>query len=115
MLQPAKALLEKTWATAMDAVGREFAELNAEHIRSAREQQRLTEMLARCETERVQALRALHDTKAQLRDCKFVFFFLWTIFVNVISVLRRSRFCSVRPESTPTVRTSFLRDVVAGS
>ncbi|KAF8495125.1 hypothetical protein F5888DRAFT_580533 [Russula emetica] len=69
VLQPAKALLEKTWATAMDAVGREFAELNAEHIRSVREQQRLTELLQRCETERVQALRSLHDTKAQLREC----------------------------------------------
>jgi hypothetical protein len=67
----------------MDAVGREFAELNAEHIRSMREQQRLTELLQRCETERVQALRSLHDTKAQLRECKcFFFFFLWVITVN---------------------------------
>ena len=76
VLQPAKALLEKTWATAMDAVGREFAELNAEHIRSVREQRRLTEMLQRCESERVQALRSLHDTKARLRECKCFSLFL---------------------------------------
>jgi hypothetical protein len=77
VLQPAKALLEKTWATAMDSVGREFAELNAEHMRSVHEQQRLTEVLQRCEAERVQALRSLHDAKAQLRECNrfFSFFF----------------------------------------
>ena len=80
VLQPAKALLEKTWATAMDAVGREFAELHAEHLRSGREQQRLAELLQRCETERVQALRALHDAKAQLRECKlFSFVFLVSV------------------------------------
>jgi hypothetical protein len=82
VLQPAKALLEKTWATAMDSVGREFTELNAEHIRSVREQQRLNEALQRCETERVQALRSLHDAKAQLRECNVFPFFLWVIFVN---------------------------------
>jgi hypothetical protein len=62
----------------MDSVGREFAELDAEHIRSVREQQRLTEVLQRCETERVQALRLLHDAKAQLRECNvFSSLFIW--------------------------------------
>ena len=71
VLQPAKALLEKTWATAMDAVQREIAELNAEHMRSAREQQRLAELLQHCQVERAHALRTLHETKAMLRDSKY--------------------------------------------
>jgi hypothetical protein len=69
VLQPAKALLEKTWATTMDAVQREIARLNAENLRSAREQQRLADLLQRCQVERAHALRALHDTRAQLREC----------------------------------------------
>jgi hypothetical protein len=99
----------------MDSVGREFAELNAEHIRSMREQQRLTELLQRCETERVQALRSLHDTKAQLKECKCSSFFSVGNFLIVISVLFRSCYRSDGSESTFTLRTSFLRDVVAGS
>ena len=70
VLQPVKALLEQTWSTSMDAVQREFAELNAELIRSGHEQQRLAEMLQRCQAERTHALRALHETKAMLRDSK---------------------------------------------
>jgi len=66
----------------MDAVGREFSELNAEHIRSVREQQRLTELLQRCETERVQALRSLHDAKAQLRECECFSFYFYGLCVN---------------------------------
>lgn len=71
VLQPAKALLEKTWATAMDAVQREIAELNAEHMRSAREQQRLAELLQHCQVERAHALRTLHETQAMLRDSTY--------------------------------------------
>ncbi len=82
VLQPAKALLEKTWATAMDAVGREIAELNAEHMRSGHEQQRLTQLLQRYEAERVQTLRTLHNTREQLGDCKRVSFLLRVISVN---------------------------------
>jgi hypothetical protein len=54
----------------MDVVQREIARLNTEHLRSAREQQRLAELLQRCQSERAHALRALHDTKATLRECK---------------------------------------------
>ena len=73
VLQPVKALLEQTWATAMDATQREIAELNAEQIRSAHEQQRLAEMLRRCQVEQAHALRVLHETKAMLRESKCFF------------------------------------------
>ncbi|KAI0246782.1 hypothetical protein BJV78DRAFT_1251630 [Lactifluus subvellereus] len=70
VLQPAKALLEKTWATAIAAVQHELAVVQTEHTRGAREQQRLAELLQRAQAERAQALQALQETQAQLRDCR---------------------------------------------
>lgn len=69
VLQPAKALLEKTWATAIAAVQHELAVVQAEHTRGAREQQRLAGLLQRAQAERAQALQALQETQGQLRDC----------------------------------------------
>jgi hypothetical protein len=69
VLQPAKALLEQTWATAIAAVQHELSVIQAEHIRGAREQKRLAELLQRAQAERAQALQALQDTQGQLRDC----------------------------------------------
>ena len=74
VLQPAKALLEQTWATAIAAVQRELTAIQAEHVRAARERECLAQLLQRSQTERAQALQALQDTKGQLRDCKFSLF-----------------------------------------
>ena len=69
VLQPAKVLLEKTWSTAIAAVQQELAMVQSEHIRSTQEQQRLADLLQRSQAERVHALHALQEAKAQLRDC----------------------------------------------
>ncbi|KAI9455780.1 hypothetical protein BJY52DRAFT_1278564 [Lactarius psammicola] len=69
VLQPAKDLLEQTWAAAIAAVQQEFAAVHAELGRSAREKQALTELLQRLQGERVQALHALHNTQTELRQC----------------------------------------------
>ncbi|KAH8984629.1 hypothetical protein EDB92DRAFT_1950686 [Lactarius akahatsu] len=69
VLQPAKELLEQTWAAAIAAVQQEFAAVHAELGRSAREKQALTELLQRLQGERMQALHALHSTQAELKQC----------------------------------------------
>jgi hypothetical protein len=75
VLQPAKMLLEQTWATAIAAVQRELAVIQAEHVRAARERECLAQLLQRSQTERAQALQALQDTKGQLRECMLSLFF----------------------------------------
>ncbi|KAH9027948.1 hypothetical protein EDB85DRAFT_1892728 [Lactarius pseudohatsudake] len=69
VLQPAKELLEQTWAAAIAAVQQEFAAVHAELGRSAREKQALTELLQRLQGERMQALHALHSTQTELKQC----------------------------------------------
>jgi hypothetical protein len=69
VLQPAKALLEQSWATAIAGVQKELAVVHSEQMQSTREQQRLAGLLQRTQIERVNALRALHDANTQLRDC----------------------------------------------
>ncbi|KAH8997045.1 hypothetical protein EDB86DRAFT_3076974 [Lactarius hatsudake] len=69
VLQPAKELLEQTWAAAIAAVQQEFAAVHAELGRSAREKQALTELLQRLQGERMQALHALHNTQTELKQC----------------------------------------------
>src|SRR5262249_2978557 len=44
VLQPAKALLEKTWSTAIASVQQELAVIQTEHIKSTHEQKRLADM-----------------------------------------------------------------------
>jgi hypothetical protein len=78
VLQPAKALLEQTWATAISAVQHEFAVIQAEHVRSSREQKRLAELLQRTQAERAKAIQALRDTQVQLRDCMCLLSLLWS-------------------------------------
>jgi hypothetical protein len=75
VLQPAKVLLEQTWATAIAAVQRELAAIQAEHVRATRERECLAQLLQRSQTERAQALQALQETKGQLRECTFSPFF----------------------------------------
>ncbi|KAI9433322.1 hypothetical protein H4582DRAFT_2101723 [Lactarius indigo] len=69
VLQPAKELLEQTWAAAIAAVQQEFAAVHAELGRSAREKQALTELLQRLQGERMQALHALRNTQMELKQC----------------------------------------------
>ncbi|KAH9057757.1 hypothetical protein EDB87DRAFT_1685916 [Lactarius vividus] len=69
VLQPAKELLEQTWAAAIASVQQEFAAVHVELGRSAREKQALTELLQRLQGERVQAMRALHNTQTELKQC----------------------------------------------
>ena len=79
VLQPAKDLLEQTWAAAIAAVQQEFAAVSAELSRSAREKQALTELLQRMQGERMQTMHALRSTQTELRQCTFgvvVFFYI---------------------------------------
>ena len=69
VLQPAKALFEKTWSTAIAAVQQELVVLHSEHVQSVQEQQRLSEELQRMQNERAHIIQALQDAKARVRDC----------------------------------------------
>ncbi|KAH9962448.1 hypothetical protein BC827DRAFT_222024 [Russula dissimulans] len=68
VLQPAKALLEQSWATAIAAVQHELAAVHSEHVRAMREQERLAEQLKRAQVERAQANRALLVIQARLGE-----------------------------------------------
>ena len=69
VLQPAKALFEKTWSTAIAAVQQELVMLHSEHVQSVQEQQRLSEEVQRMRIERGHILQALQDAKARLTEC----------------------------------------------
>lgn len=82
VLQPAKDLLEQTWAAAIAAVQREFTAVHAEFERSANEKAHIPELLQRLQGDRVQALQALHNAQAELNQCTLTFFFVHFLFVG---------------------------------
>jgi hypothetical protein len=77
VLQPAKDLLEQTWAAAIAAVQQEFAAVTAELSRSAREKQGLTELIQRLQAERLQVVNALHTTRTELGQCTLGISVFW--------------------------------------
>ena len=81
VLQPAKDLLEQTWAAAIAAVEQEFAAVTAELSRSAREKQALTEFLQRLQAERVQVVNALHTSRTELGQCTLGYFYFCSALV----------------------------------
>ena len=72
VLQPAKDLLEQTWAAAIAGVQQEFALAQADLSRSVHEKQALAELLQRIQAERVQTVHALRNSQNELRQCTFV-------------------------------------------
>jgi hypothetical protein len=80
VLQPAKALFEKTWSTAIASVQQEFVAVHSEHIRAANEQHRLTELLRRSEVERSRGIILLQEANAELAKCMRSVFVLMAIF-----------------------------------
>ncbi len=69
VLQPAKELLEQTWATAIAAVQEEYAVLHGDLARLSHDKQALHDFLQRMQTERMQLLHALHTTQNELKQC----------------------------------------------
>lgn len=69
VLQPAKELLEQTWAAAVAAVQQEFAGVHANLARSLHDNHALAELLQRMQGERMQALHALHNAQTELKQC----------------------------------------------
>jgi hypothetical protein len=73
VLQPAKDLLEQTWEAAIAAVQNEFAVVQADLSRFARENQALKDLAQRIQVERLQVMQQLHSSQTQLRQCTWRF------------------------------------------